>query len=281
VGTLRANGVNVPFRDGLSYHLYTFADMHVGNAACVRDKLEAHVRKAANDPLALVTINGDAGDFITYTDRRFDPSTVDGTLFPDVADLKRLPDIYIDYLTELFLPVRDKIVCITTGKHDGDVEKLFRKNPLWELCENLNKTSVWGDWACMTTLHFTDGNKHSDSFDVFQSHGWQAGRKGGAMVNNLDDMMGWILCDLLLQSHSHQYLVKHKVVLYAENGKIKQKVCVGAHTGGWLLTYQQVEGHDKTTASYAEKAGYPPTMIGSPVFTFTPNAYGHGEVTGG
>jgi hypothetical protein len=278
---MRSNIVDVPFHDGLSYRLYPFADMHVGNASCVRSKLEEHVHRAANDPLALVTLNGDAGDFITYTDKRFDPSTVDSELFPDVADLKRLPDIYIDYLCDLFSPVRDKIICVTTGKHDGDIERLFRKNPLYELCERLNIRNRWGDWACMTTLHFMDDTKHADSFDIFQSHGWQAGRKGGAMVNNLDDMMGWILCDLLLQSHSHQYLVKHKVVLYAENGKISQKVCIGAHTGGWLLTYKQVQGGEKTTASYAEKAGYPPTMIGAPVFTLTPNAYGHGTITGG
>jgi hypothetical protein len=275
---MRANEIILPFNDGVSYKLYTLADVHAGNANACLDKVADKVKEVADDPLGLLSINGDMGDYITYTDRRFDPATVDEQLITSLADLQRLPAIYTEYLTELLLPVRNKIICVTTGKHDSDIEQKFQDNPLWQMCKNLGITDKWGDWACMTTLRFRDGNRHADSFDIFQSHGWQASRKGGALTNNLDDMMGWIQCDILLQAHSHQLLVKHKVVLYVENGKIEQKVCIGAHTGGWLLTYKQVYGGDKTRASYAERASFPPTVIGSPTFRITPSAFGHGYV---
>jgi hypothetical protein len=276
---MRCNTINLPFQNGMSYRLYTLADVHAGNANACLDKVEDLVQEVADDPMGLLSINGDMGDFITYTDARFDPATVDSNLIRSLADLQVLPKIYTDYLTDLLYPVRDKIICVTTGKHDADVEKKFATNPLWEVCRNLDIMDRWGDWACMTTLRFTDETKHSDSFDIFQSHGWQASRKGGAITNNLDDMMGWVQCDILLQAHSHQYIIKHKVVLYVENGNVEQKTCIGAHTGGWLLTYKQVKGGNQTRASYAERAGYPPTVIGSPKFTITPSAYGHGSVS--
>jgi hypothetical protein len=277
---LRANIVDVPFHEGLTYNLYTLSDCHIGNANSCVDDIMDKIRKVEHDPLALLIVNGDMADYITYTDKRFDPTTIDPDIIPTLADLKRLPLVYSEFVTELLRPVRDKIVCITTGTHELKMAQYLGDDPMWMVTKNLGLEERWGDWACMTTLHFTDGVKHADSFDVFQSHGWQAARKGGAIANNLDDMMGWILCDILLQSHSHQYLVKHKVVLYAENGRIKQKTIIGAHTGGWLLTYKQATAQERITASYAEKAGYPPTMIGSPTFRITPSAYGHGTVEG-
>lgn len=276
---MRANVVDVPFHEGMSYRLYTLADVHAGNANSCLDKVQEKVDTVANDPLGLLVVNGDMGDYITYTDKRFDPATVDENLITSLADLNRLPQVYEEYLTELLMPVRSKIVAITTGQHEGSIAKKFQDDPMWLVCKNLGLQERWGDWACMTTLRFTDDNKHADSFDIFQSHGWQASRKGGAITNNLDDMMGWIHCDLLLQAHSHQYIIKHKVVLYVENGEVRQKVIIGAHTGGWLLTYKQVHTGNQTKASYAERAGYPPTVIGSPTFTFTPTRYGHGEVS--
>lgn len=278
---MRANVITLPFHAGLSYNLYTLADVHAGNANSCTKEVRRKIAEVRSDPLGLLSINGDMGDYIPLNDKRFDPATVDPNIITSVADLKYLPSIYTGFLTDLLAPVRDKIVCVTTGKHEGDIEKFHRRNPLWEMCVKLGIEERWGDWACMTTLRFVDENKHHDSFDIFQSHGWQASRKGGAIVNNLDDMMGWIQCDLLLQAHSHQYVLKHKVILYAENGKILHKTIIGAHTGGWLLSYKQVEGVEKFAPSYAEKAGYPPTLIGSPTFRITPSQLGHGTITGG
>jgi hypothetical protein len=277
---LRANVITIPFHAGLTYNLYTLADAHIGNANSCIDDIMDKVRAVENDPLGLLVVNGDMGDYITYTDKRFDPTTIDQDIICSLADLKRLPLVYADFITELLKPVRDKIVCITTGTHELKMAAALGDDPMWMVTKNLGLEHVWGDWACMTTLRFDDGNKHADTFDIFSSHGWQASRQGGAITNNLDSMMGWILCDLLLQAHSHQYIVKHKVVLYAENGNIKQKVVTGAHTGGWLLTYKQVKGGSKATASYAERAGYPPTVIGSPVFRITPSQNGHGRLEG-
>lgn len=275
------NKIVLPFKEGIHYNLYTLADVHAGNANSMLYKVEEKVEEIRTDPFGLLSVNGDMADHIPYTDKRFDPTTIDDGIIGNLTDLKNMLDIYIDYLTQLLEPVKDKIICVTTGGHEQKIVQYHRKDPLYEVCNNLGILERWGGWACITTLNFRDDNEHHDNFDIFQSHGWQASRKGGAIVNNLDDMMGWIDCDLLLQAHSHQYIIKHKVKLYSDNGHIKHKTVIGAHTGGWLLTYKQPKDGETFTASYAEKAGYPPTVIGSPTFKITPTRYGHGQVSVG
>jgi len=268
---LEANSFVIPCNLREPIKLTTINDSHVGSANCAKDLLERKVKEIAYDDSLYWSGIGDYAEWIVPSDPRFDPDDIDPELVT-IENLKSLRTVYVEYLTELFWPIRHKCVSFGEGNHEERYSSHNDGKMAYELAHNLGIDDRFTGWAGFTNLMFKDGNKHADSFMVYTSHGYQGGRKGGSLVNGLTDLMGFVEADIYLQGHSHQYISKYHVTLYSEDEHIRHRTKVGWHCGSFLCTYAQGK------VSYAERKQYPPTVLGTPTVTIHPSREGHGHV---
>ena len=156
------------------------------------------------------------------------------------------------------------------GNHEATANAAYCSDISVRILERIGRPECYAGWSAMVRIVFQDG-EHRSALRVYHQHGYQAGRKDGAKVNGLDDLMGYIDgCHIYLVGHSHSRLVKTKTKLGANPSFTKEQAitCFGAHTGSFLRTYQ--EG----TVGYGERAGYPPVPIGPLEFLVKPSRTG-------
>jgi hypothetical protein len=269
---MEANTVTIPANLREPYKITTLNDIHAGSKNCAKGEVAKKIKEIADDPYMLWIGIGDYAEWISFSDPRFDPDNIDEDIVP-TSKMKNLRGTYTDYLVELFWPIREKCIAFGEGNHE---EKFSSRNSgamAYDIAMNLGLSEDrFTEWSGFTELVFRDGNKHSDSFMIYHAHGYQAGRKGGAIVNGLEDLMGFMEADIYLQGHSHQYQHKALVSLYCENNVIYDRQKVGWHCGSFLKTYQQ------GTVSYAERKQYRPNKLWTPTVTIHPSRDGHGTV---
>ncbi len=156
------------------------------------------------------------------------------------------------------------------GNHERAANDAYCTDLTVRILDRIGRPEAYCGWSGITRIVFAHGEQRT-ALKVYHSHGHQAGRKDGAKVNGLDDLMGYIDgCHIYLQGHSHSRLIKTKTKLGTNPSFTREQAitCYGAHTGSFLRTYQ--EGH----AAYGERAGYPPVPIGPVEFLITPGREG-------
>jgi len=265
---------------GQEFEFIPLGDAHMGSANCDRKRLDETIRRIADNPDARWVGMGDLVESIAPDDFRWNPKDIAQDIEqPDQA--ARISDVYVNRLAQVLEPIIDKCWSLNDGNHEDKFNTRYFTNINLRVLEKLGKTMVddWGDtfsplygeWCSMTRVTFEDKNHHRSTLPIYQQHGWQAGRKKGAKVNNLDDLMGYVVgCRIYLVAHSHERLMTTKTLLSANQkwDGLKAYDCYGAHTGSYLRTYQL------NKVGYAEKKSFPPTSLGPISFNVTPTRDG-------
>lgn len=250
---------------GMTHELYFLGDIHLGAKLCHKKALAKDLREiASKDPRTThLILMGDQGDYINRADWRFDEEAID----PDVINLYSGVDPNeqtLDALVEYLAPVKPYIRCILRGNH-GEKDKA---SGLWTRYDRkladrhyLDLPHLYGGYSALIRFQFTwkgaTGAKRTVMAHVH--HGWQGGRKDGAMVNQMDiERKDFRSCDLVIRGHSHK-LFWHPFPGIEGNQHhtdLKSYHVGTGHSGTYLRTF------DVGTESYSEKAGYSPTLIG-------------------
>jgi UDP-2,3-diacylglucosamine pyrophosphatase LpxH len=250
---------------GSTHRLYFLGDVHLGAKLCHRKAFEADLAEIeSQDPRTThLFLMGDMGDYINRADWRFDEEAID----PEIINLYSGVDPNeqtLDALTQYLEPVKPYIRVILRGNH-GEKDKA---SGLWTRYDRkladrhyLDMPHLYGGYSALVRQTFvwkgTTGAKRSILTHVH--HGWQAGRKSGNKVNQMDiERKDFRSCDLLMRGHSHD-LFWHQFPGIEPNQQMTdlKSYYVGCgHTGTYLRTF------DVGTESYSEKAGYSPTNIG-------------------
>jgi hypothetical protein len=263
------------YRPGQTFRFYPISDAHEGSSNSDTRALERTVGTVADDPDARCVFVGDLVESIAPDDKRWNVDDVDR----DCTDWQaRVADWYAAKLANRMRPVIDKCWCVTDGNHEERFNTKYFTNLNLRALEKLGKTTddgrdstLYGGWSCITRVVFEDGNQHRCSLKVYQQHGWQSGRKKGAKINGLDDLMGYVEgCHIYLVAHSHDRLLTTKTRLGTNPSftNLRAYDAYGAHTGSFLRTYQL------NKVGYGERKGYPPTSIGPIYFNVTPTTDG-------
>lgn len=98
-------------QDIAELEIHTFADEHIGDEHCDIKRLYERIEYVKNTPNAYCILNGDILDNATKTSIG-DTYTQE---FNPMEQLKRA--------TEIFSPIKDKILCITHGNHENRTYK--------------------------------------------------------------------------------------------------------------------------------------------------------------
>ena len=177
--------------------LHVFADEHIGDILCDMSRLKTRIDYVANTKNAYCILNGDILDYAS----RSSIGDIETREFNIMEQLERA--------TELFGPIKDKIICITNGNHEN---RGYRKEGIdisKVIASHLGLTNMYSKESVFIFLEFGSAIRRNTKtckqhYTIYVNHGSGGGRKEGAKAIRLADMAG--ICDADVYIHSHTHL---------------------------------------------------------------------------
>lgn len=193
-------------QDILELEIHPFADEHIGDEHCDMKRLLERIEYVKNTPNAYCIMNGDILDNATRTS------------LGDVYMQSFNPMEQLERAVELFLPIRDKILCITHGNHENRTYKKEGINLSRLIAKQLELEDRYSPTSAVLFIRFgkqSRGHKETNGsgkvrkmcYTLYALHGSGGGRKEGAKAIRLADMASIIDCDIYLHSHTHLPMV--------------------------------------------------------------------------
>jgi predicted phosphodiesterase len=173
--------------------IHTFADLHLGDKHCDMTHIKKRIEQVRDTENAYVILNGDLMNNAIKTS------------VSDIYSEKLTPMEELSRCVELFKPIKDKILCITTGNHE---RRTYNGSGI-DLMEILSKELGLSDRFTSTgavlfiRLGWNKSRKRKQWYSIYVAHGSGGGRKVGAKAVRLADMEGIVDCDIYVHSHTH------------------------------------------------------------------------------
>ncbi len=182
-----------------SMELHVFADEHIGDEHCDLQRLKDRIKYVSEKDNAFCVLNGDIIDNATKT-------SIGDTYTAEFNPMEQLR-----VSTELFSPLKDKILAITHGNHEA---RTYRKEGIdlsYMLAAQLGLTDRYSATSVLIFLrlgqlnHYKKDRKKQDQicYTIYMLHGSGGGRKEGAKVIRLADMVSIVDADIFIHSHTH------------------------------------------------------------------------------
>ena len=188
-------------QDILELEIHTFADEHIGDEHCDMKRLLDRIDYVKNTPNAYCILNGDLLDNATKTSI----GDVYAQEFNPMEQLKRA--------TEIFSPIKDKILCITHGNHENRTYKKEGINLSYLIAQQLGLADKYSPTSVVLFIRFgklsngNNGKVKKVCYTIYALHGSGGGRKEGAKAIRLADMASIVDCDCYLHSHTHMPMI--------------------------------------------------------------------------
>lgn len=186
-------------RDIEVLELHIFADEHIGDDCCDLPRLKARIDYVASNPNAYCIMNGDILDYASRTSI----GDIETREFNIMGQLEKA--------VELFAPIKDKILAITSGNHEG---RSYRKEGIdisKMIAMQLGLADKYSPAAAAIFLRFGKQSLKRDGrpvlYSIYVLHGTGGGRKEGAKAIRLADMAAIVDTDIYIHSHTHLPMV--------------------------------------------------------------------------
>lgn len=243
------------------FRIIPLGDIHLGTVHCCEDAVEKTVKDIQKSDNTYWIGMGDYMECITPSDfKRWDGAGIASWLHPD--------NIAYDEYTrfcDLVSPIRNKCIGLIEGNHEEAIRKHNSDNMQKIICEKLNLTNL--GYSCFIKFNFQRGKTVLKDYVGYFTHGSGCAVTAGAKLIRLQRTMDNFDADIIAHAHVHDIITYTKPYLTLNNSnQVKNRNKVAAMTGCYFRTYTQGE-----VSSYGEVKGYPPTTIGSPVFTICPD----------
>lgn len=178
-----------------SVEIHPFADLHIGDKHCDTESIKSRIADVMDKENAYIILNGDIINNATKT-------SVSDSYAEELSPMEQ-----ITRFVELFEPVKDKILCLTSGNHEN---RTYNKEgvDITRLCaRELGVEKRYSKTGALVFLKFgckTIGN-HGDKmlYTIYCNHGSGGGRKEGAKAIRLADMACIVDADIYVHSHTH------------------------------------------------------------------------------
>ena len=182
-----------------SIELHIFADEHIGDEQCDLQRLKDRIKYVAEKENAFCLLNGDIIDNATKT-------SIGDTYSAEFNPMEQLK-----VATELFSPLKEKILAITHGNHEA---RTYRKEGIdlsYLLASQLGLADRYSSTSVLIFLRVgTNGITKKDRkkqdqvcYTIYMLHGSGGGRKEGAKAIRLADMACIVDADIFIHSHTH------------------------------------------------------------------------------
>ena len=178
-----------------SVEIHTFADLHIGDKFCDIELIKERIEAVKNNEKAYAILNGDIINNATKT-------SVSDCYAEELSPMEQ-----ISRFVELFEPIKDKIIAITSGNHEN---RTYNKEgvDITRLCaRQLGLEDVYSKTSALIFLRVGMQTKMRNNrpvcYVIHALHGSGGGKKEGAKAIRLADMASIVDADIYIHSHTH------------------------------------------------------------------------------
>lgn len=182
--------IDIPIEQDIEIHL--FADEHIGDKHSDISRIKSRVAEVASKKNAYAILNGD----IMNNALMASPSDTYAEVLSPMEQVKRA--------AELFAPIKDKIICVTSGNHEWRTKKDTDIDITYFMCAELGIQERYTDASALLFVRFGTGNRGRPiAYSIFVNHGSGGGRADGGKINKLLAMASTVDADVYIHSHTH------------------------------------------------------------------------------
>lgn len=220
-----------------------FADLHIGSKKCNYQLIHERIESVKNDPNVYCIILGDLINNSTKTS------------VGDVYEEPLSPMQQIKQAVEMFRPIKDKVLAITSGNHERRSYKSDGTDLLYFFSAELGLADRYDYAACLSIIRFGQGYRNRKiAYSLYMTHGdGQGGRTIGGKANGLQRRGQIIDADIIVTGHTHSPITFkdcYYSVNYQNNAVIKKEQLY-VNTGAALDYEEYAEIYGMKPSSYA------------------------------
>lgn len=188
--------IHYDFKNRKDITVFPVADVHLGSRECRLNEFERFLQRVKDRDDAYLIL---AGDLINNTTRSSVANIFEETMRP--VEQKRM-------MAELLRPVKDRILCITTGNHERRSVRDADDDPTYDIAVKLDIEDVYRPEMAFIHIQMGNGRQNHDvnpSYVIGVTHGAGGGGTTGASVNRSEKFAGVIEgLDVLVTGHTHK-----------------------------------------------------------------------------
>lgn len=197
-----------------TFEIHHLTDTHMDDHDFAAKELQERIDYIRDTPNALWIGGGDYHSLILPNDPRFQTGG---------ESVHRLPDVYVENVTEWFLPIRDKCIGFATGNHEATIGKFYHRGVGPEVAAKLGVPQLYLGYRGWIILRFSLGARRVP-LKIYQYHGWSSGRLKGRKALQAERDLGAWNADAFFLGHDHQ---PYSDLWYTED--------VRGNKGGWSV----------------------------------------------
>ena len=202
------------FPERKDIRIYPIADVHLGAAEHMTREWEQFCERIKDEQAYIIL----GGDLINNSTRNSVSNIFDEVMRP--RDQKRL-------MVEMLKPIRDRILCMTTGNHERR-NKDVDDDPSYDIACKLDIEDVYRENIAFLKIQI--GNKELDgtrnpTYLLTVTHGAGGGMLTGGAVNRAERFAYVLDGDALILGHTHKPFVTQpsKIKIDPHNNKVTLK----------------------------------------------------------
>ena len=244
--------------------LVILSDLHYGNLYCSEKHFLRTVDFIAKNENCRVLLNGDLCEAAIRTSV--------GDIYKQVGS----PDDQKKQVVKWLLPIKDKILWMTTGNHE---QRIYRESGTDISDYIAEKLGIpYRQEGMLFKLSFGTGNNRTEDkpyvFWIYITHGYGGARTKGGKAVKAERLSYWQLADVFAMSHDHEVNVAPSVRFVADprgsedmegfiSGVVREKRIMLIKTNAYVKF-----------GGYAEMGGFGPTDLSTPIINLlTPSSH--------
>lgn len=176
------------------YELHAFGDWHIEDPNCNENIIKAWINTVKERPNAYCILNGDL------------LNTALKTSVSDLYKERMSPMQGMKYLIGLLEPIKDKIIFIDEGNHEGRLSKDTSIHMLELVARELNVPFVEEGAIIFIQCGRDEEERHPErriGYTVYVTHGSGGGRTVGGKMNAVFQLASIVDADVYIHSHVH------------------------------------------------------------------------------
>lgn len=229
------------------------SDIHFGNPSCSLRHLYQHIEYIKSDPEMFTFLNGDMIECVTRASK--------GEIHKQASS----PGKQRDFIINLFLPIKKKVLGVTQGNHERRIEDVDVASDIAEALGVPYRAE-----GMLLKISFGSGNSgHGDKPYVYWgyfTHGYGGARTKSAKAVKVERVSAWLHADFYVMSHDHVVNVAPDIYLLPDN-----RTHIDKDTGfkvGKLKAHRKILIKSNAFlkwGGYAEAGGFPPSDLTTPL----------------
>ena len=210
-------------------NIYPVADVHLGAVEHLETEWQTFLKRVESENAYLIL----DGDLINNTTR--------GVKFANPFDEVLRPREAKKRMTEYLKPIKDRVLCITSGNHEARSTRDTDQDITYDICSKLDIEHLYRENIAFMALSLgkrSNENKPETTYTFAVTHGFGGGGIYTGAAVNKNERYGNVIdgLDCLVVGHVHKGFVTKpaKVVIDARNHAVLLKHYVVVSCVSWL-----------------------------------------------